>query len=96
MEKKIVVSRRFQRNAQTLYEYLLKKHSAKVAYHFLDRLQQRVEFISLHPEAGKLTQKKLNIRSLPLQPHNRIYYRCNKDMIEFLCLFDMRRKSKPY
>ena len=96
MEKKVVASKPFRKNTVALYEYLLKEHSAKTAYYFLDKLQQRVEFITRYSEAGKTSQKKLNIKSLLLQPHNRIYYRLTKDTIELLCLFDMRRKNKPY
>ena len=96
MEKKVVVSKRFRRNTLALYDYLIKEHSATTAYHFLDALQHRFEFISQHPEAGKPSQKKVGIRSIPLLPHNRIYYRINEGTIELLCLFDMRRKNRPY
>ena len=78
MEKKVVVSRRFQRNALNVYEYLLKEYSEKTAFIFLDKLQQRVELIIRYPEIGKLSQKKENVRSVTIQPHNRIYYRLNK------------------
>ena len=96
MEKKIIVSKRFSRNAQGVYEYLLEEYTAKAAYYFLNKLQQRIEFICLHPEVGKPSHKKASIRSISLQPHNRIYYRLTPDAIELLCLYDMRRKSKPY
>ena len=96
MEKKIVVSKRFQKNTLALYNYLIKEYSAKTAYHFLGSLQLRVEYISQHPEVGKPSHKKANVRSMLLPPYNRIYYRINNDTIELLCLFDMRRKDKPY
>lgn len=96
MEKTIVVTKRFRKNTLNVYQYLIKEHSAKIAFSFLDKLQQRVEAIMLHPELGKLSKKKQNIRSLTLQPHNRIYYRLNKNKIELLCLFDMRKKKMPY
>ncbi len=96
METEIVVSKRFRRNTQKIYDYILQEHSAKTAYQFLDRLQHRVEFISRYPETGKPSQKKANIRSLSLQPHNRIFYRLTSARIEWLCLFDMRRNKQPY
>ncbi len=77
-------------------EYLIKEYSAKTAFNFLDKLQQRVELIILYPEMGKPSQKKQNVRSITLQPHNRIYYRLNKNRIDLLCLFDMRKKKLPY
>lgn len=96
MEKKIEVSKRFRKNTLKVYEYLIKEYSARTAFNFLHKLQQRVELIFQHPEIGKQSQKKQNIRSITLQSHNRIYYRLNKDKIELLCLFDLRRKKLPY
>ena len=96
MEKKIVASKRFQKNTLQLYNYLLKEYSSKSAFTFIDKLQQRVELIIQYPEIGKLSQKNFNIRSVTLQPHNRIYYRIKNNKIELLCLFDMRKSKLPY
>ena len=96
MEKKTVVSKRFRKNTLKVYDYLMKEYSAKTAFKFLDKLQQRVELIIQYPEIGKPSQKKANIRSVTLQPHNRIYYRIDKNIIELLCLSDMRKKNTPY
>lgn len=93
MEKKIVVSRRFRKNALEVFEYLIKEHAEKTALNFLDKLEARVELIIRHSEIGKPSQKKPNVRSVTLQPHNRIYYRIKKDRLELLCLFDMRKRS---
>jgi hypothetical protein len=83
-------------NTLKVYEYLIKEYSAKTAFNFLDKLQQRVELIIQYPEIGKPSQKKEHVRSVTLQPHNRIHYRLNKNRIELLCLFDMRKKKLPY
>ena len=91
MEKKIVVSKRFRKNTLHIYDYLLKNYSAKIAFKYLDRLQQRVELIRQYPEIGKPSQKKSAIRSITLQPHNRIFYRVKNNQIELLCLFDEKK-----
>lgn len=98
MEKKIVVSKRFRNNTLRVYQYLLKEFSAKTAYHFLDRLEERISFIIANPEAGKLSTKRKDVRSVLFTPHNQIFYRYHRNTIEILCLFDMRRnpKKKPY
>jgi len=96
MEKKIVVSKRFGKNTLNLYNYLTTAFSSKVAFNFLDKLQQRVELIIRNPEIGKPSLKKTDIRSVTLLPHNRIYYRFKNNSIELLCLFDMRKKKMPY
>jgi plasmid stabilization system protein ParE len=96
MEKKIVVSKRFRKNTLKVYDYLIKEYSAKTGFNFLTRLEQRVELIFHYPEIGKPSQKKQNVRSVTLQPHVRIYYRLNKNSVELLCLFDLRKKKQPY
>ena len=96
MEKKIVVSKRFQKGTSKVYMYLIEKHSAKIAFNFLNKLEQRIELIIDNPQIGKPSQKKQNIRSVTLHPYNRIYYRLNNNTIELLCLFDMRKKVLPY
>lgn len=98
MEKRIVVTKRFRRNTLHVYEYILKEFSAKTAFEFLNKLEDRIELIIRYPEIGKPSLKISNVRSLILSPHNRIYYRLNGDIIELLCLFDMRKNdiSNPY
>lgn len=98
MDKKIVVTKRFRNNTSQVYEYLLKEFSSKTAYLFLRELQQRIELIAKHPAIGKPSLKKKDIRSIILSLHNIIFYRYRNDIIELLCLFDMRKhpKKKPY
>ncbi len=96
MEKKIVVTKRFRKNTLKVYDYLLKEHSAKIAFKFLDNLQQRIELIIQYPEIGKRSQKKPNIRSIILQPHNKFFYRIKNNTLQLLCLFDMRKNNPPY
>ena len=96
MEKKIVVSKRFRKNSLEVFEYLINEYSQKTAFNFLDKLEQRVEFIIRYPGIGKPSQLRPNVRSVTLQPHKRIYYRIKPDTIELLCLFDMRKRKLPY
>lgn len=98
MEKKITITKRFRNNTLSIYQYLLKEFSSKTAYQFLDKLTERIELIAEHPTIGKLSKGKKNIRSIILTPHNQIFYRYQNNVIEILCLFDMRKnpKRKPY
>lgn len=64
-----------------IYDYLLQEYSARIAFRFLDKLQQRVDLICRYPEIGKPSQKKINVRSLILHPHNKIYYRTKNNAI---------------
>ena len=73
MEKKIILTKRFRKNSLHIYEYLLENFSAKTAYLFLERLEERIDFIVKHPESGKRSLKKNNVRSILLTPHNHIF-----------------------
>ena len=48
MEKKIVVSKRFRINTLKTFDYLIKEHSEKTAFDFLNKLQRRIEFLNRH------------------------------------------------
>ena len=98
MEEKVIISKRFRNNTLLIYQYLLKEFSAKTAYSFLDRLEKRIEFIANNPTVGKLSAKRKNVRSILFTPHNQIFYRHQKNTVEILCLFDMRKnpKKRPY
>ncbi len=98
MEKKVVISKRFRNNTFDVFQYIQKEFSNKVANDFLDKLEKRISFIAKHPEAGKASAKRKDVRCTLLTPHNQIFYRYHKDIIEILCLFDMRKNpgKKPY
>lgn len=98
MEEKVVISKRFRNNTLRVYQYLLKEFSTKTADNFLDRLEKRIDFIANNPTIGKLSVKRKNIRSILFTPHNQIFYRYQRNTIEILSLFDMRKnpKKKPY
>jgi plasmid stabilization system protein ParE len=97
MEKQVIITKRFRTNVVRVYQYILKEFSAKTACTFLAKVKERVDLIVKHPEIGKPSSNKENIRSLILTPHNLIY-RLRRDKSEILCLFDMRvnPKKKPY
>ena len=54
-----------------VYEYLRERYSSKIAFDFLDKLQQRIELKFHYPKIGKPSLKKANVRSVTLQPHKR-------------------------
>lgn len=94
MEKEVVITKRFRKNVYSIYEYLLKKFSPGIALKFLQRVEEKLDFIAEHPEIGKLSQKRVNVRSILFTPHNKIFYRVTNDKIEVLSIFDMRKDPK--
>lgn len=53
MEKEIVVTKRFRAQTKHTYEYLLRDFSARVAFQFLEKVEERIELIARHPEIGR-------------------------------------------
>ncbi|MGN6540136.1 MAG: type II toxin-antitoxin system RelE/ParE family toxin [Ginsengibacter sp.] len=98
MASQIIVTKRFRQNVVETYEYISNTFSFKTASLFLDRIERRIDFIAAHPEAGKPSQKRKNVRCVLLPPHNQIYYRFENERIEILLLFDMRQNpnKNPY
>ena len=98
MEKQVVITKRFRNNTLRVYQYLLKEFSARTAENFLLKLEQRIDFVSANPTVGKLSGKVPNVRSVLFTPHNQIFYRYQNNIVEILCLFDMRKNpgKKPY
>jgi plasmid stabilization system protein ParE len=98
MEKKIIITKRFRNNTLRVYQYLLKEFSSKTAYSFLQQLENRIAFVVKNPSVGKLSAKRKDVRSILFTPHNQIFYRYQNNIIEILCLFDMRKdpKKRPY
>ena len=64
MAKKVVITKRFRKNTLNIYQYLLKEFSYNTAILFLNRLEQRIEFIIKNPTIGKPSQKVKNVRSV--------------------------------
>ena len=98
MAQKAIITKRFRNNTLHVYQYLIKKFSVSTADKFLERLEQRIEFIVANPTIGKASVKRKDVRSLLFTPHNQIFYRYKNNTIEILCLFDMRKNpsKKPY
>jgi plasmid stabilization system protein ParE len=98
MAAQIIVTKKFRQNVLETYQYILNTFSSKTASIFLDRIEKRIDFIAAHPEAGKASQKRKNVRCVLLPPHSQIYYRLENETIEILFLFDMRQnpKKNPY
>ena len=87
---------KFRQNVVETYQYILNTFSSKTASNFLDRIERRIDFIAAHPEAGKASQKRKNVRCVLLPPHNQIYF--ENETIEILLLLDMRQnpEKNPY
>ena len=98
MDKEVIITPQFSRQANRIYRYLFNEWSAKVAFEFTDKIWIQLQNISKYPGKGKPSAKKQNVRSVILKPHNRIYYKVTHNTIYILSIFDIRRhpSKNPY
>lgn len=50
--------KRFYKDTRQVYFYRLQNHSAGTAFHFLQEIEKRIDFIHRYPETGKPSHKK--------------------------------------
>lgn len=96
--KEIIITKRFRKDTDRVFDYLLINFSSKIALSFLDKIQERIDLISKHPSIGKPSPNHRNVRSIMVKPYNLLFYTYQNNKITILCLFDMRRnpEKKPY
>lgn len=96
--KEIIITKRFRKNTDRVFDYLLSNFSPKTALLFLDKIQERIDLISNHPAIGKPSPNHRNVRSIMVKPYNLLFYRYQNNKVIILCLFDMRSnpEKKPY
>ena len=93
MEKEVVLTRRFLKQFDAVINYLLQEWSSKIAFIFIEKTYFQIEKIKKNPTIGKPT-RIVNVRSLQVKPHQKVYYREKSKTIEI----DNRKNpdSKPF
>ena len=98
MEKyEIIYKKRFQRKFLILINYLSTEWSLAVTDKFIETFQSRIAILMLNPEIGKQSSV-LDVRTILITKHNRLYYRVKEHTIEILNMYDTRLnpKNNPY
>ena len=91
METKIVIyKKRFLKKLDALLLYLEKNWDNKSGLHFIAKLQNKIELVTIHPEIGSVTFYK-NVRAIHITRQNKIYHRISKNNIEIINMIDTRR-----
>ena len=98
MEKEVILTKRFLRDLENVYEYLLTNWSAKIAFDFLIKVEGKIKTIRRYPESGRPSTQKRGVMSIEVKPHNRIYFRQTDLSVRILALIDMRQSpsKNPY
>ena len=98
MEKyKVIYKKRFQQKFLCLLNYLNLEWGIKVTDDFIATFQVRITNLISNPNIGKQSTV-LEVRSLLITKHNRLYYRLRNNTIEILNMYDTRinPKNNPY
>ncbi len=64
---------------------------------FLEKLEQKLNRISIHPESGHYTGRK-NIRYVQVDDQRNVFYRIRQDRLQIILIWDARQHpaKKPY
>jgi plasmid stabilization system protein ParE len=98
MEKyQVVYKKRFQQKFLRLLNYLNTEWGIKVTDNFIATFQERITTLISNPNMGKQSSI-LEVRSILITKHNRLYYRVKNDTIEIVNFYDTRinPKNNPY
>ncbi len=92
MAYRILVKKRFTNKVNKLLTYLEKEWNKDVADKFLVKLDKRIVNLSFQPFTGAPVSSFINVRSVLITKHNRLYYRIKDSAIEIVNLYDTRIK----
>ena len=79
---------------EQVINYLLKAWSINAAIDFVNKLEEKIYYISLFPNVGIGSVKEPSIRSILITKHNRVYYQVHLTKILILDIFDTRQDPK--
>jgi plasmid stabilization system protein ParE len=90
MERKIVTTSIFRKKLARICGYIEKEFGRKAVLDFISRLDIQLNSVLDYPEGGREFNKRRNVRSFIVKPHNRIYYKIYPSRITLLDIVDMR------
>ena len=74
-----------------ILDYLHHNWSPMVTIKFLDRLDDMIGELVIHPNRYPLIEERLHIRRCVITKHNSLYYRYTNDQLAILRIFDTRQ-----
>lgn len=93
MARKIIWSRRAQNDRFAIFDYWNKRNKSKTYSKKLNKLFiAAVEFVAIHPNTGKLTERK-NVR-IKFVSHFALLYKVKINQIDVLSVFDTRQNPE--
>lgn len=97
-EIKIIWTKNAVADYNKVINYLIKNWPEKVAINLKETTQSKLKVLAKYPLTGIASQKIIDVRSILLTKHNRLYYRVKNNFIEKLRVFDTRQNpmKNPY
>lgn len=72
-------------------DYILQGWPVDIATRFIDKVEKRLETLSVFPNIGIPSSKEDKVKAIVVTEHNKLYYRVTEEFIEVLNLFDTRQ-----
>ncbi|MCQ6960147.1 type II toxin-antitoxin system RelE/ParE family toxin [Mucilaginibacter aquariorum] len=91
MAKEVILTPLAKSNIDSIVNYLINNWSAKVAKHFLFRLEKVFVLLSEAPEIYTIVNKNKGIRRSIVTKHNTLYFIETSKNIKVLSIFDSRQ-----
>lgn len=89
---KIFLTRRAEKNYDSIKDYIKKKWGEKTANEFILKTDELLSLLKNYPAIGQV--EKDDIRGFQLSPQTRIFYRIKEEKIIVLSFFDVRQNPK--
>jgi len=89
--RRVIFSRTAERRLENLLEYLVENWSDKVKNDFLNKLDQAISIIKVHPESFPASQKEIGLRKCVVTKQTTVYFLFDKKEVKILTLFDSRQ-----
>lgn len=98
MARKVIWTKRAERNFDEIVDYLEEHASEKVAVKFIKNIDDLIEKLFKHPDIGRKVTKTKTIRHYRIDKHKRMYYRKHGKKLTIVFIFDDRRNpdDTPY
>jgi plasmid stabilization system protein ParE len=94
MAYQIILKKRFTNKLVKLLSYLEKEWSHKLASNFLQKIDLRIQQLSVQPLTGISSERIEGVRSVFITRHNRLYYKVKGKKVIVLNMYDTRMNPK--
>lgn len=91
---KLLWSERALTDLKNVIDYLTENWTQKEIRNFAQRLDKRLNLISVNPNLFPQTIKRKNVRKSVLTKHTAIYYKTEGNVVTLVTLFDSRQNPK--